>query len=141
MRFWDSSAVVPLLAAETHSDELVRIREQDPVMWVWWGTRVEVCSALNRRRREGNMTAAALTVAVARLDLISKTWDEIAPSDEIRGTAEKLLRVHDLRAGDVLQLAAAIAAAEGQPGELEFVGLDRRLNLAAALEGFRLLPP
>ncbi len=86
------------------------------------------------------MTAAALTVAVARLELMSKTWDEIAPSDEIRGTAEKLLRVHDLRAGDGLQLAAAIAAAEGQPGEMEFVCLDQRLNLAAALEGFRLLP-
>jgi hypothetical protein len=129
------------MAAETASDQLVRIREQDPLMWVWWGTRVELCSALNRRRREGNMTAAALTVAATRLELMSRTWDEIAPSDEIRGTAEKLLRVHDLRAGDGLQLAAAIAAAEGQPGELEFVSLDRRLSLAAALEGFRLLPP
>ncbi len=37
---------------------------------------------------------------------------EIDPSDEIRETAARFLRVHPLRAADALQLAAAFAAAE-----------------------------
>jgi hypothetical protein len=54
-------------------------------------------------------------------------------------TAQRLLRVHPLRAADSLQLAAAIVAAEGDPATLEFVGLDDRLNDAAAREGFRVV--
>jgi len=49
-----------------------------------------------------------------------------------------LLRVHPLRAGDSLQLAAAIIAAEHEPATLEFVSLDERLNEAASREGFRV---
>jgi hypothetical protein len=50
-----------------------------------------------------------------------------------------LLRVHDLRAADALQLAAAIAAAEGQPASLELVCLDDRLIRAAEREGFPIV--
>jgi hypothetical protein len=51
----------------------------------------------------------------------------------------RLLRVHALRAGDALQLAAALVAAEGQPGSLEIVTLDERLALAASREGLRVV--
>jgi hypothetical protein len=51
-----------------------------------------------------------------------------------------LLRVHDLRGGDALQLAAAIATAEGDPATLDVVTLDERVALAARREGFRVLP-
>jgi hypothetical protein len=50
------------------------------------------------------------------------------------------LRVHALRAGDSLQLAAALVACEGRPGGLQFVSLDDRLNEAALREGFRVVP-
>jgi predicted nucleic acid-binding protein len=138
VRFWDSSAVVPLVAAEAASDALMKLKKRDPRMWVWFGSRVEVSSALNRRRRDGGLTAASLTAALTRLDQLAMMWDEITPSDRLRSTAEKVLRVHDLGAGDSLQLAAALEASDGQPGNLEFVCLDRRLSLAASLEGFHI---
>jgi hypothetical protein len=50
------------------------------------------------------------------------------------------LALHDLRAADALQLAAALIACDEQPALLPFVTLDRRLADAARREGFRVLP-
>lgn len=51
----------------------------------------------------------------------------------------RLLRVHRLRAADAVQIAAAIVAADFQPGSLEFVTLDVRQADAAEREGFRVI--
>ena len=61
---------------------------------------------------------------------------EIEPSDEVRETARRFLRVHPLRAADALQLAAAFVAAERRPSTLALVTLDNRLRAAAGKEGF-----
>jgi hypothetical protein len=53
----------------------------------------------------------------------------------------RLLRVHDLRAADALQLGAALTFAEGQPDALGFVTLDGRLAKAAVREGFPVVQP
>ena len=44
-------------------------------------------------------------------------------------------------AADVLQLAAAIIAAEGRPSTLGFVCFDERLANAARKEGFEVIGP
>jgi predicted nucleic acid-binding protein len=80
-----------------------------------------------------------MTLALQRLQQLSAGWHEIDPSDEIRETASRFLRVHPLRAADALQLAAAFAAAERRPASLEIVTLDDRLANAARKEGFALL--
>jgi hypothetical protein len=67
--------------------------------------------------------------------LVFSTW-LTSPTDAVRSTAARLLRVHPLRAGDALQLAAAVLIARGQPAELPFLSLDERLNGAASREGF-----
>ena len=85
------------------------------------------------RIRGGGFDAA---VAFARLDALSASWLQVEPSDEIRETARRLLRVHPLRAADALQLAAAYAAAERRPPTMTFVTLDDRLRTAADREGF-----
>lgn len=51
----------------------------------------------------------------------------------------RFLRVHSLRAGDALQLAAAFMAAERRPPSLEVVTLDDRLAATARKEGFVLV--
>ena len=55
---------------------------------------------------------------------------------------KRLLSVHDLRAADALQLAAAFFVAEARPSTLEFVCLDDPPLAAARREGFttRTLP-
>ncbi len=61
---------------------------------------------------------------------------QIDPSDEIRASARRFLRMHPLRATDALQLAAALIAAERRPSTLTVVTLDDRLRDAAGREGF-----
>lgn len=68
-----------------------------------------------------------------------KSWHEIAPTDALRRSTERLLRVHALRAADSLHLAAALAAASQDPESIEFVCLDARLAGAARREGFAVL--
>jgi len=138
MKFWDSSAVVPLLVVEQQRDELLALLQRDPRMLVWWGTPVECTAALARREREGALSVADAGAALERLRDVAVAWQEILPSDAVRSTAQRLLRVHPLRAADSLQLAAAVIAAEHEPATLEIVSLDERLNEAASREGFRV---
>jgi predicted nucleic acid-binding protein len=141
MKFWDASAVVPLIVAETPREELLAVLGADPTMIVWWGTPVQCTSALARREREGALGSEEVSLAMSQLRELAGKWHEVLPSERVRTTAQRLLRVHALRAADSLQLAAAIVAAEGDPASLELVCLDARMNDAASREGFRILRP
>ena len=141
MKFWDSSAIVPLIVTEAPRDALLDLLAQDPVMVVWWGTPVECTSAIARREREGAFGVVEAGRALERLRSLINAWQEILPSEAVRSTAQRLLRVHSFRAADSLQLAAAIIAAEHEPATLEFVSLDDRLIEAASREGFRVVQP
>lgn len=138
MRFWDASAVVPLLMTEATTKTLQALAASDPAMLVWWATEVECASAIARLEREGALGAAAAIEAFDRLKRLAGGWHEVDPSDGIREAAIRFLRVHPLRAADALQLAAAFVAAERRPSSLELVTLDDRLAAAARKEGFAI---
>jgi predicted nucleic acid-binding protein len=139
VKFWDASAIVPLLVAEESTRRLQALAAKDSAMLVWWGTTVECISALARLERDDALNARAMTLTLQRLRQLAGSWHEVDPSDEIRETAARFLRVHPLRASDALQLAAAFAAAERRPASLEIVTLDDRLANAARKEGFAVL--
>jgi uncharacterized protein len=139
VKFWDASAIVPLLIAEISTRRLQALAAEDPAMLVWWGSEVECASALARLEREAAIDASGIAAAFARLRQLKAAWNEVDPSDAVRETAARFLRVHPLRAADALQLAAAFAAAEGRPGSLELVTLDDRLCIAARKEGFTVV--
>jgi predicted nucleic acid-binding protein len=141
MRFWDSSALVPLFVDEPSTDAVVALLRDDPHVAVWWATPVECASALARLEREGGLDAPAAGEAFARLDSAAASWFEIEPADRIREIARRLLRVHPLRAADALQLAAAYIAAEDRPPTLTLVTLDDRVADTAAREGFVVVRP
>ena len=138
MKFWDASAVVPLLTSESTSADVQAVLVADPVMLVWWSTAVECGSAIARLERDGHLQASAADQAFARLQQLSESWHEVEPVDAVRETALRLLRVHPLRAADALQLAAAVIVAERRPSSMEVVTLDDRLAAAARKEGFVL---
>lgn len=140
MKFWDASAVVPLLVDDQPTSPLDQ-EYASGSMLVWWGTVVEVCSALARRERTGDLTPNMVARGLKSLERLSQGWREVPPSDQLRRTAQRLLRVHALRAADGLQLAAALCAAGDQPGSMAFVCRDARLAEAAAREGFRVIGP
>jgi uncharacterized protein len=136
MRFWDSSAVVPLLVEEPATADLLGSLRNDPAIAVWWGTRLECVSALRRREREGALDATGVLQALKLLDTLSDGWIEVLASNAVRGAAERALAVHSLRAADALQLAAAITWRGGDPAGAGFVCLDERLADVASREGF-----
>lgn len=139
MKFWDASAIVPLLVSEPTTDWAQAVAGKDPAMLVWWASEVECASAIARLERDGAIDAAAVTQAFGRLKKLVGGWHEIEPSDTIREAAVRFLRVHPLRSADALQLAGAFIAAERRPSSLEVVTLDDRLAAAARKEGFLVM--
>ena len=73
MRFWDASAIVPLLITETTTRALQGLAGADPAMLVWWATEVECASAIARLERECALDAADATEAFARLKRLAAT--------------------------------------------------------------------
>jgi len=140
MKFWDSSALIPLFLTESTSENVKRIVQSDEDIVVWWATRVECLSAFARRRREGILSSDAEHKAKAVLSALAAEWSEILPVEHIRKRAERLLFTHSLRAADAFQLASALIWAEEKPQGLEFVCLDQNLCETASKEGFTLLP-
>ncbi len=139
MKYWDTSAIVPLLVREKDSHLRLKILKEDPSMVVWWGTRIECVSALTRLHREGGIADAGMDDALLRLDHLAEGWIEVEPVDGVRTLARRLLRVHALRAADALQLAAALSACEHDPRRMPFLSADERLSTAARLEGFEVI--
>lgn len=107
MRFWDSSAVTPLLVEEADSARREATLREDASMLVWYGTLAEIESALCRRLRENPGWAGEAAIAREKLRYLADAWTEVEPTRAIRSRALRLLRVHPLRAADAFQLAAA----------------------------------
>ena len=141
MKFWDASAIVPLLVAESTTRSVQALARRDPDMLAWWGSRVECASALARLERDALLDRKDAALAFDRLKQLADAWHEVEPSEILRENALRFLRVHPLRAADALQLAAAFVAAERRPSSLEVVTLDERLADAARKEGFELIEP
>ena len=139
MKFWDSSAIIPLLVREAASDRVRRMVSEDADMLVWWGTPIECTSAVARRERDRHLDSETATLALERLRVMVPSWTEVQPTERVRSIAQRALRVHALRAADALQLAAAIVAAGEDRASLEMVCLDQRLTLAARREGFQVI--
>jgi uncharacterized protein len=140
MKFWDSSALVPLLIAEDSSERLVALRKADPNMVVWWGSETECLSALARREREGILTRDVVVSAECLLEDALESACVVLASSEVRHFARRLLFTHPLRAADALQLGAALLFAGNQVRKLPIVTMDKNLAECAGREGFPVEP-
>jgi len=138
MIFWDSSALVALLVTEEQSASRLSQLQADPEMAVWWGTPVEIESALQRRLRDGTLDTDTSRLARERLADLSPCWHEVNPTSAVRKLALRLLRTHPLRAADSLQLAASLALQGAGLTSLTFACADQRLAAAAEIEGLML---
>ncbi len=136
MRFWDSSALVPLVVEQPTSSRAERWMAEDADAVTWTLTPVEVVSALRRLVRDGLLAERAATQAERISDELLARSHVITAAEDVKGIARRLLRVHALRAADALQLGAALAWAEGRPAGRFLHTLDARLAIAAEREGF-----
>jgi hypothetical protein len=138
MNFWDSSAVLPLLVSENDTALRESQLRAAPELLVWYGTHVEIESAICRRLREASLDATQAAHARARLQILTKSWLEVQPTPLVKARAIRLLRVHPLRAADAFQLAAALHAFNEITSGNTFLTADLRLAAAASLEGFAM---
>jgi len=136
--FWDASAILPL-CAETQASPKVDELYQRHKMMIWWGTPVELHSALARLQRMGELSAVTMEKSLDLLDDLRQKWHEIEPSPSLRDLAAKFPARFGLRAADSLQLAAAAIWTMHRPANRPFISGDQRLLAAAAALGFRTI--
>lgn len=140
MRYWDASALVPLVLIEETTAYLEPLAEQATIV-TWWLSDVEIASAVERRSREGRLDGDGRARALSTLAALAIRWTEITAVSAVRERAYRLLATHALRAADAVQLAAALVAAGDRPRDHEFIALDVRLREAAQREGFNVIDP
>lgn len=140
MRFWDTSAVVPLLVEQEASQHVTEWAVADDHLVLWTLTPVEVVSAVRRLVRERLLDERAAHLAETRLEELMQAASQIVDVEPVKSLATRLLRVHSLRTFDALQLGAALHWTEGQPQGCIVHTLDSRLALAAQREGFTVPP-
>lgn len=141
MRFWDASALVPLVVAERETEGVRDLLREDPHIATWVWTSVEIASAIERRTRQGHLDRGQRRAALGAFSYLASTWDEVTDVLAVRRRALPLLARHPLRATDAAQLGAALLLAPETGPVTSFVCLDERLAEAAEREGLLVLPP
>lgn len=138
MRFWDTSALVPLFIVEPMSGVVRPLLNEDPDVLVWVLTPVELVSAIWRRapaQHDDSLRKAAADIVKST----QRPWAKVRAYEEVASLAFDVCEKHRLRAGDALQLAAALKGTRN-PTARSFVTLDSDLAAATRAEGFPVLP-
>jgi predicted nucleic acid-binding protein len=138
MRFWDSSALIPLIVTQPGSARADRWIAADAEIAIWTLTPVEISSALQRLLRAGSLGDAETEEAERRALELVRSCHAVVALEHVKTQAQRLLRLHTLRAADALQLAAAVEWAGGRPAGRILLTFDARLAAAARREGFEV---
>lgn len=139
MRYWDASALVPLIVAEPSSDIMRERLAEDGRIATWVWSYTEIAGAVERRARDGAISRDQRLSVLRRLLVLAESWDEVTDVLAVRSRANSLLARHHLRAADAGQLGAALFLQEKVVTPLSFVCLDRNLSAAASREGLHVL--
>lgn len=136
MKFWDTSALVPLIVEESTTESMRAHLTEDRHVIVWTLTSVELLSTLGRLGRQTSELADLLPAARAGAMQLFSRWSAVIDVPAVARRAERLVGVHPLAAADAMQLGAALLASGDRPESLPIVTLDAVLARAARLEGF-----
>jgi hypothetical protein len=85
VKFWDTFTVVPLCVIDPSTETVKSILTKDSSIVVWWATRTECVSALNRQTREGSLHVEDERQARHVLRQLADGWTEVQPSEILRG--------------------------------------------------------
>ena len=91
MRFWDTSALVPLVVAEDETQRMRSLLEEDPHIITWAWTSVEFASAVERRARQGELNREHRRDALSRFADLAEIWDEVTDVLAVRRYALAVL--------------------------------------------------
>jgi predicted nucleic acid-binding protein len=134
VRFFDASALVKRYVHEPQSARVRRLLRAGDVALCRL-SEVEVISAFARLAREAAISPAERDRAAAAFVADIPAWHVVEITPDVTRTARRLLLLHSLRAGDAMQLGAALILQEATGRPLrEFVAYERRLLDAAQAE-------
>jgi hypothetical protein len=125
---------------EPASERVEPLLQRDPDLAFWWGAPLQCVEALLAAQRGERISTADLQKARSVLDHLRARAFEVQPTEEVRARALRILAVHTLGAAAALELAAALVWCRERTHGVGLVSLQAPLRLAAALEGFRVLP-
>jgi len=134
--FWDTSALVPLCILQEATPAARREHRRYSAKIVWWGTQVEIRSALARLVRDGEIDRAGRSTAEKKWLAFSQRIREVPPTKHVLDVASDLPDQFGVRALDAFQLAAALVWCKERPRNRPFVSADTRLSEAASNAGF-----
>jgi len=139
MRFWDTSALIPLMLEEAESGRMRQLLAEDGAIAIAPITPLEIASTLWRRRHAGLLRVDEHHDAEAMFAELSARWNEVAQTSLVLKTALRVVTRHPLRTLDAIQLGAAIVLSD-EPACMTLVTLDKNPATAARAEGFAVLP-
>lgn len=138
MKFYDSSALVPLLIEEPSSALIESTLSGGADLFIWTLTPIEITSALTRLLRKGTLSEEQFQEALKHLQHLLGSVYLVEHVAEVKLRAFRCLKVHPLKSADALQLAAALTLCFDQPQGHSFITLDKQLASAASKEGFEV---
>jgi len=135
--FWDTSALLPICCSQASFTVLSkRFAKQFSKKAIWWGTSIEIQSALSRLLQEGDLDDQQFVKAQRRWEILSKVLYVVEPKIRVREIAETLPQIYGLRVLDSFQLAAALVWCKEKLRNRPFVCYDDKLAKAAEKAGF-----
>ena len=94
MRYWDASALVPLIVTEAGSDLVDGWLRSDDGVCTWGLTRLELVSAVERRAREGKLTPPGRRSALRLIQDVAAAATEVVDLEAVRARAQSILARH-----------------------------------------------
>ena len=77
MRYWDASALIPLVVAEPDSEQVRGWLAEDDHIATWAWTLTEIASAVERRTCEGSLSRQQRRESLDRFAALARSWDEV----------------------------------------------------------------
>lgn len=142
--YLDTSALIKLYVEEEGTEQVVEATQDaaDGRVIIVDLTPLEARSAIRRREREGDISAADADRVLRQIENDCSMSFLMQPSTSaVMEEAARLIDRHPLRAYDALQLAGCLVVRDGMPGPVTFVCADTRLCDAARQEGLEALNP
>ncbi|MCY4612542.1 MAG: type II toxin-antitoxin system VapC family toxin [Nitrospira sp.] len=134
MIYFDTSALIKIFILEKGSEDAQRLSQDHFPAATAAIAYAEIYSGINRRKREGHLSAHQYTRLSRRFEEYWTTSIHVELTQEVLAVVKGLLERHPLRASDAIHLASTLILQKGIREPLPFAAADSRLLDAASAE-------
>ena len=133
--YCDTSALVKCYFSEEGSEAVLDLRRRAEVTAISVVGYSEFHSAINRKRRDGDLSAREAERILHDFDVDWEGYVRVEITPALNKIVARLLKVYPLRAFDALHLASALLLrTQLRQADVSFCGFDDKQRLAAERE-------